>query len=31
LGLLEGQYPSSTQEEFDAANAEIARLFRGEE
>jgi antitoxin (DNA-binding transcriptional repressor) of toxin-antitoxin stability system len=31
LGLLEGQYPSSTQEEFDASNEEIARLFRGEE
>ena len=30
LGLLEGKYPSSTQEEFDANNEEIARLFRGE-
>ena len=31
LGLLEGKYPSSTQEEFDETNEEIARLFRGEE
>jgi prevent-host-death family protein len=29
LGLLEGRYPSSSQEEFDADNATIARLFRG--
>ncbi|MGO9769775.1 MAG: type II toxin-antitoxin system Phd/YefM family antitoxin [Roseiarcus sp.] len=29
LGLLEGRYPSSSQEEFDAANETIARLFRG--
>ena len=27
LGLLEGKYPSTTQEEFDADNAVIARLF----
>jgi prevent-host-death family protein len=27
LGLLEGQYPSTSQEEFDADNATIARLF----
>ena len=27
LGLLEGQYSSSSQAEFDAANNEIARLF----
>ena len=31
LGLLEGKYPSSTQEELDETNDEIARLFRGEE
>ena len=30
LGLLEGQYPSSTQEEFDEINEAAARLFRGE-
>jgi antitoxin (DNA-binding transcriptional repressor) of toxin-antitoxin stability system len=30
LGLLEGRYPSSSQEEFDAANEAIARLFRGD-
>jgi antitoxin (DNA-binding transcriptional repressor) of toxin-antitoxin stability system len=30
LGLLEGKYAPSTQQEFDAANEEIARLFRGE-
>ena len=28
LGLVEGQYPSSSQEEFDAANETIARLFK---
>ena len=28
LGLLEGQYPSSSQAEFDAANETVARLFR---
>jgi len=28
LGLLEGQFPSSSQAEFDAANKGIARLFR---
>lgn len=27
LGLLEGRFPTCTQEEFDASNAEIARLF----
>lgn len=27
LGLLEGKYPSTSQEEFDADNALIARLF----
>jgi hypothetical protein len=27
LGLVEGQYPSSSQEEFDETNEEIARLF----
>jgi prevent-host-death family protein len=30
LGLLEGQYSSSSQAEFDADNETIARLFRGE-
>jgi prevent-host-death family protein len=29
LGLLEGQYPSASQAEFDADNATVARLFRG--
>lgn len=27
LGLLAGRYPSFTLEEFDASNAEIAKLF----
>ncbi|HLH50533.1 MAG TPA: type II toxin-antitoxin system Phd/YefM family antitoxin [Roseiarcus sp.] len=27
LGLLEGKYPSTSQEEFDADNPLIARLF----
>ncbi|HLW89784.1 MAG TPA: type II toxin-antitoxin system prevent-host-death family antitoxin [Roseiarcus sp.] len=27
LGLLEGQFPSTTQEEFDADNTRIAQLF----
>jgi prevent-host-death family protein len=27
LGMLEGRYPSFTLEEFNAADAEIARLF----
>jgi prevent-host-death family protein len=27
LGLVEGEYPSSSQEEFDEANEAIARLF----
>ena len=27
LGLLKGQFPSVTQEEFDADNEEIAKLF----
>ena len=27
LGLLEGKFPSTSQEEFDASNAEVARLF----
>lgn len=27
LGLLAGKYPSFTQEEFDATNDEIARMF----
>ncbi len=31
LGLLEGKYPSMTQEEFDADNELIRRLFEGEE
>jgi len=31
LGLLEGQYPSTSQAEFDAANETIVRLFRGDE
>ena len=31
LGLLEGQYPSNSQAEFDAANETIVRLFRGDE
>ena len=30
LGLLEGQYPSYSQAEFDADNETIARLFRGD-
>jgi prevent-host-death family protein len=30
LGLLEGQYPSSSQAEFDVANEVIAGLFRGD-
>ena len=30
LGLLAGQYPSSSQEEFDATNELVGRLFRGE-
>ena len=30
LGLLEGQYPSHSQAEFDADNETIARLFRGD-
>jgi prevent-host-death family protein len=30
-GLLEGKYPSMTQEEFDADNELIRRLFEGEE
>lgn len=28
LGLLEGKFPSTSQEEFDADNELIARLFR---
>jgi prevent-host-death family protein len=28
LGLLAGQYPETSQEEFDAENASIERLFR---
>ena len=28
LGLLEGRYPSSSQEEFDDGNEASARLFR---
>jgi prevent-host-death family protein len=27
LGLVEGQFPSTSQEEFDEANEAIARLF----
>jgi hypothetical protein len=27
LGLLEGKFPSTSQEEFDADNARIALLF----
>jgi hypothetical protein len=30
LGLLEGQYPSHSQAEFDTDNETIARLFRGD-
>jgi prevent-host-death family protein len=30
LGLFAGQYPTVSQEEFDADNAIIARLFLGE-
>jgi hypothetical protein len=30
LGLLEGQYPSYSQAEFDADNETIARLFQGD-
>jgi antitoxin (DNA-binding transcriptional repressor) of toxin-antitoxin stability system len=30
LGLVEGQYPSFSQDEFDEADDEIARLFRGD-
>ena len=29
LGLLAGQFVSTSQEEFDADNIEIARIFRG--
>lgn len=31
LGLLEGQFPIMTQEEFDADNDVIARMFYGEQ
>ena len=27
LGLLDGRYPRFTQEEFDASNEEIAKMF----
>jgi prevent-host-death family protein len=30
LGLLAGQYPLTSQEEFDEENESIARLFRGD-
>jgi prevent-host-death family protein len=30
LGLLEGVYPETTQEDLDRDNDEIGRLFRGE-
>ncbi len=30
LGTLEGQYPSSSQEGFDADNAWVAQRFRGD-
>jgi prevent-host-death family protein len=30
LGLLEGVYPETTQEDLDRHNDEIGRLFRGE-
>ena len=29
LGLLAGKFPVTTQEEFDANNAEIESLFKG--
>ncbi|MBA3519374.1 MAG: type II toxin-antitoxin system Phd/YefM family antitoxin [Rhizobiales bacterium] len=31
LGLLEGKYPPMSLEDFDADNAEIAKLFEGED
>ncbi len=31
LGLLAGLYPPMSQEDFDADNEEIARLFEGED
>lgn len=31
LGLLDGKYRTVTQEEFDASNEEIAKLFYGED
>jgi prevent-host-death family protein len=31
LGLLEGKFPLMTQEEFDADNELIAKIFYGEE
>jgi len=30
LGLVEGQYPTSSQEELDEMDDELARLFRGD-
>jgi prevent-host-death family protein len=29
LGLLAGQYPATSQQDFDADNEAIARLFQG--
>lgn len=31
LGLLEGKFPTMTQEEFDADNDYVRRLFEGDE
>jgi prevent-host-death family protein len=31
LGLLQGQFPSSSQEEFDADNEQVTKLFGLEE
>jgi len=31
LGLHDGEYPDMTQEQFDASNEEIAKLFYGED
>lgn len=31
LGVLNGKYPSMTQEEFDADNELIAKMFYGDE
>ena len=31
LGLLQGQYPAMSLEEFNALDAEVAKLFYGDE